>query len=292
MPVGQSLWENLHTTWSFPDFRATPGERYAIRFRSRGSGRNLLPRTTSSTRNHEGTGWILDISTKKKDSDGDWVDHRSDGVSMELLGRPLGAPPRLNAAPTIVKLPVYGRGDELRLRAAFDADVRARSDRGAYLDFTIGGQTKRARSVSKRTYGSEIDFTYTIASGDTGAIALPENGLTANQLEGNATLRLTAADVAHTAQSYDESADGSRIGPGPVSIEIIDHPAPNTRDELSWHAPLCFGVLLSDPISSVAGSPRLRFRIGGAVRWATFVPPASGTSPECSPAKGTASALH
>ena len=93
--VGGPLWEPLHTTWRFPNFRATPGERYAIRFRSRGSGRNLLPRTTSSTRNDEGTGWILDISTKKRDSNDHWVDHRSDGVAMELLGRPLGAAPQL-----------------------------------------------------------------------------------------------------------------------------------------------------------------------------------------------------
>ena len=189
-----------------------------------------------------------------------------------------------NTAPTISSVAitsdtgyygVYGIGDNVEVTVTFSEDVTVTGS--PQLELTIGSPAKNA--AYKSVTGSEVVFSYTVASGDndTDGIAIGANKLILNGggIEDNAG---NSADLSHSALSTQPSHEVDGIRPTITNLTLIGSTGGRDGIYISGER-LIAEVLFSEevihtdpPLSNPLGprqNTRLKLSVGGSSRYAT-----------------------
>ena len=171
---------------------------------------------------------------------------------------------------------VYGIGDKIEVTVTFSEDIRVLGS--PQLELDIGGTAKSA--AYKSVAGAKVDFSYTVASGDsdTDGMAVSANKLT---LEGGAIKDLAGveANLSHNALPAQSGHKVDGIRPTITSIQLIGSSGGSDGIYTSGEnliAKVYFSeiVIVTDKytnplLSEAPQKPLLKLNVGGSNRYAT-----------------------
>ena len=182
----------------------------------------------------------------------------------------------------------FGPGETIRVAVTMQPQVAVTGTPRIALD--IGGETRYAEFVPHGTGGSFLTgieglsglyFDYTVQGGDR-----DEDGISiaANSLElngGTITARSGGgvANLNHAALAADASrkVDGGPVGPSVTQFVFDSDTTPDDGETYGAGETIRVGVIMK-PQVAVTGTPRVALDIGGATRYAEFVPHGDGGS--------------